>query len=255
MAEIGETLREARMRSRIDITEVERRTKIRARYLRAIENEEWDLLPGPIYAKSFLRTYGDFLGVDSRMLVDEFRRRYERPTEHDVRPLGTLTRERERIQRGPLVPPWAIVAGVLVLVLVALYLLGRGSSPHPATPRVAVPTHNPTPTGTGRRRPRHRGVPAPPGVVALSIVPTGTVYVCLVDGTGHKLINEQTLSAGAAVPVQKAPKLLLTLGNNAVTLKVNGRALPVAASAQAIRLLLTPTSVRPIPLSTSPTCP
>ena len=59
------------MRARIDISEVEARTKIRAKYLRAIENEEWDLLPGPVYAKSFLRTYGDFLGLDSRMLLDE----------------------------------------------------------------------------------------------------------------------------------------------------------------------------------------
>ena len=67
------------MRDRIDISEVEAQTKIRAKYLRAIENEEWDLLPGPVYAKSFLRTYGDYLGVDSRMLLDEFKRRYERP--------------------------------------------------------------------------------------------------------------------------------------------------------------------------------
>src|SRR5438270_18791 len=49
MADIGSTLREARMRARIDISEVEARTKIRAKYLRAIENEEWDLLPGPVY--------------------------------------------------------------------------------------------------------------------------------------------------------------------------------------------------------------
>ena len=102
MADIGSTLREARMRERIDITEVEAQTKIRAKYLRAIENEEWDLLPGPVYAKSFLRTYGDYLGLDSRMLVDEFRRRYERPSEHDIRPGRLASRERERErQRRP----------------------------------------------------------------------------------------------------------------------------------------------------------
>src|SRR5207248_9011369 len=95
MADIGTTLREARMRARIDISEVEARTKIRAKYLRAIENEEWDLLPGDIYAKSFLRTYGDFLGLDSRMLVDEFKRRYEDRGDHD-RPITSIARERER---------------------------------------------------------------------------------------------------------------------------------------------------------------
>ena len=90
MADIGATLREARLRARIDIGEVETRTKIRAKYLRAIENEEWDLLPGPVYAKSFLRTYGDYLGLDSRMLVDEFRRQYEGPSDHDTRPQAWL---------------------------------------------------------------------------------------------------------------------------------------------------------------------
>src|ERR1700743_173567 len=85
MDEIGSVLREARMRARIDISEVEARTKIRAKYLRAIENEEWDLLPGPIYVKSFLRTYGDFLGLDSRLLVDEYKRRYERPADYEGR--------------------------------------------------------------------------------------------------------------------------------------------------------------------------
>ena len=83
---------------RIDISEVETRTKIRAKYLRAIENEEWDLLPGPIYIKSFLRTYGDFLGLDSRMLVDEYKRRYERPSDHELRP-DRAARPRARARR------------------------------------------------------------------------------------------------------------------------------------------------------------
>ncbi len=86
-------------------------------------------------------------------------------------------------------------------------------------------------------------------------MPTGTVYVCLVDGNGTKLINEQTYNAGQSVPAQKAPKLLLTLGNNAMQMKVNGKSVPVPESANAIRFLLTPDSVKNIPLSQSPTCP
>src|SRR5438105_3759567 len=111
MADIGTTLREARIRARIDMSEVEARTKIRAKYLRAIENEEWNLLPGPVYVKSFLRTYGDFLGLDSRLLVDDFKRRYERP-DQDMRPVAALSRERERAAKGPLLPPWAIIGDV-----------------------------------------------------------------------------------------------------------------------------------------------
>src|SRR5215470_3956028 len=106
MADIGTTLREARMRAHIDIGEVEARTKIRAKYLRAIENEEWDLLPGPVYVKSFLRTYGDYLGLDSRALIDEYKREYEHPSDHEMRPMASLSRERERAAKGPLIPSW-----------------------------------------------------------------------------------------------------------------------------------------------------
>src|ERR1035438_3983014 len=130
MADIGATLREARMRARIDITEVETRTKIRAKYLRAMENEEWDLLPGEIYVKSFLRTYGDYLGLDTSQLIDDFKRRYERPSDHELRPITPpRARERDRRPRGPRVPPWALIGAVLVLVVGAVGVVGR-KGPH-----------------------------------------------------------------------------------------------------------------------------
>src|SRR5947209_13430944 len=253
MADIGSTLREARMRARIDITEVEARTKIRAKYLRAIENEEWDLLPGPIYVKSFLRTYGDYLGLDSRLLIDDFKRRYERPSDNELRSISTLHRERERAARGPVVPPWAVIAAVLVVVVVVLGIIGsrqgHSNSPSPTKPAVVRPHPR------GHRHHAAKPKPAAPTLASLRLVPTGTVYVCLVDGNGKKLINQQTFSAGQAVPVQRAPKLLLTLGNNAATVRANGRAVPIASSSNAIRLLITPTSTRPIALKASPSCP
>ena len=88
MPEIGETLREARMRRRVDMTEVETATKIRGKYLRALENEEWDLLPGPTFVKTFLRTYAEYLELDSRLLVEEYRQRYERPSTQDLTPFA-----------------------------------------------------------------------------------------------------------------------------------------------------------------------
>jgi hypothetical protein len=252
MDEIGSTLREARMRARIDMSEVESRTKIRAKYLRAIENEEWDLLPGPVYAKSFLRTYADFLGLDSRMLVDEFKRRYEHPSDHDARPMSSLARERERRRRPSRVPSWAPIGLVVVVIVALLFVVGIATQPgtsttashHPATHR---PRHQPAPT-----RPR---VPPVPTVATLQLVPTGTVYVCLVDQAGNKLINQRTFTTGETIPTQRAPKLLLTLGNASVSMKVNGTPIRVTPSPNAIRLLVTPGHARPIPLSQTPTCP
>src|SRR5919112_3270843 len=104
MPDIGTTLRETRMRQRIDITDVESATKIRAKYLRALENEEWDLLPGPTFVKTFLRTYGDYLGLDSKMLVEEYKQRFERPHPGELLPFSG----RRSPRRSPALPPWAI---------------------------------------------------------------------------------------------------------------------------------------------------
>jgi hypothetical protein len=253
MAEIGSTLREARMRARIDITEVETRTKIRAKYLRALENEEWDLLPGPIYVKSFLRTYGDYLGLDSRLLIDDFKRRFERPSDGELRPIAALHRERERAARGPLVPPWAVIAGVLVAVVLVLAIIGSlaNNSHTTTTSGVKPPTRHHAAGHRAHPAPAHRA----PSTVRLTLRPTGQVYICLVDATGRRLINQQTFAAGQPIAAQTAPKLLLTLGNTSVQVRSNGRLIPLRASSQAIRLLLTPSGQRPIALNAAPTCP
>src|SRR3954466_1577681 len=151
MPEIGETLRETRMRRRIDMTEVEAATKIRAKYLRALENEEWDLLPGPTFVKTFLRTYAEFLDLDPRLLVEEYRQRYERPSSQDLTPFGPglggqRRRRRQRPRRN--VGPW--IAGALgILVLVgALYALSRLGNEDDANTPVATATPRATATPT-----------------------------------------------------------------------------------------------------------
>ncbi|MGB2709971.1 MAG: helix-turn-helix domain-containing protein, partial [Conexibacter sp.] len=109
------------MRAKIDITEVEQATKIRAKYLRALENEEWNLLPGSTFVKSFLREYADHLGLDSRLLVEEYKLRYERPSEQE---LASISPNLGRDRPGPVAPRWAIVASVIVALLVALWAVG-----------------------------------------------------------------------------------------------------------------------------------
>src|SRR5690349_1651503 len=122
MPEIGETLRETRMRRHIDMSEVEAATKIRAKYLRALENEEWDLLPGPTFVKTFLRTYAEYLELDPRGLVEEYRQRYERPAMHELSPLGGLGRRR---RPPPLLGPGLGLLLGVVLLVGFLYVLGR----------------------------------------------------------------------------------------------------------------------------------
>ncbi|MGI8412511.1 MAG: helix-turn-helix domain-containing protein [Solirubrobacteraceae bacterium] len=258
MPDIGPTLREARMRARIDINEVEIRTKIRAKYLRALENEEWELLPGPVYVKSFLRTYGDFLGLDTPLLIDDFRRRFESASDdHDKRPIAPVGRERNRAPRGP-PPPWAIIGVVLVLIVVVLYAVGSlgsggGTSSSPpssaharTTPRRSAPrTHPAAIPPTSAIRPR---------TVKLQLMPTGQVYVCLVNGAGARLIPGVIFAAGQRIPTKRAAKLLLTLGNDAVQMKVNGTVVNVPSSSSSIGFLLTPGGSRPLPVARQPRC-
>jgi cytoskeleton protein RodZ len=268
MEQIGARLREARMGAKIDINQVESDTKIRAKYLRAMENEEWSLLPGEIYAKTFLRTYADYLGIDSRELLDDYRRQYERPTDHDLRPLAS-GRERDRRPRsrrrqhpqprgggGFPIPPWVLVVIVLAVVGVALWLVGsvgddNNGSTTPKTSSAATKHHKHHRHQHGAPVKHH---PVAPKSVRLSLVPTGAVYVCLVNGHGHTLINGQQYDAGQKVPVQVGKTLLLTLGTSSVTITANGVKVPVAPSASPIGIRFTPGQHTSLPSSKQPQC-
>ncbi len=266
MSEIGSTLRETRMRARIDISEVETGTKIRAKYLRALENEEWDLLPGPVYVKSFLKTYGDYLGLDSRLLVDEFKRRYERPMEHEVRAMATTARERDR-HRNPsratlwLLSPRGVIGLAVVVILVALYVIGTviggGNNATPPTNTVADGGHH-------HKKHRHTSTdsststtqsittpPPPPAKATLALVPTGTVWVCVENKAGKPLVPGVIYNAGQTIPSQRSSELLVSLGNAHVTAKVDGKAYAVTGTS-AIGLKITPRGASA--LSSPPTC-
>jgi cytoskeleton protein RodZ len=270
MTDIGATLREARLRSRIDITEVEQATKIRTKYLRAMEDEEWGLLPGPTFVKSFLRTYADYLGLDSRMLVEEWKRRYEgvvtdgeappprsRPGRSGGRG-GRSSRPPSRPSppRLPEPPPrwraYALVGAVIVALFVGLYLLGQHGSDNGTN--AASPSGPQTKTAKKKHKKKAAPKPATPQQVKLELTPTGTVYVCLIDETGKVLIPGETLTTASGAQTFTAKRFELNLGNNAVSLKANGKDIPVAASASAIGLTVTPTQNKPLPEGQRPTC-
>ena len=68
---IGERLREARTSRGLELEEAEQQIKIRKRFLVAMEDEDWDVLPGPAYVRSFLHTYAELLGLDADAVVDD----------------------------------------------------------------------------------------------------------------------------------------------------------------------------------------
>ena len=80
MFEIGNTLREARVRRTLTLQQVEEDTKIRVKYVQAMENEDFDLMPGATYVKGFLRTYSEYLALDPEVMLDEYRSRGATPS-------------------------------------------------------------------------------------------------------------------------------------------------------------------------------
>src|SRR5204862_3231317 len=97
MFEIGSSLREARLRQALDFPEIEQNTKIRGKYLRALEDEQFALLPAQTYVKGFLRTYAEYLGLDGQLYVDEFNSRFvSGGGEHEPRPRRTHPQSRHR---------------------------------------------------------------------------------------------------------------------------------------------------------------
>jgi cytoskeletal protein RodZ len=260
MPDIGETLREARMRRRIDIAEVESATKIRAKYLRALENEEWGLLPGTTFVKTFLRTYGEYLELDSRALVEEYKQRYERPAHGELAPFGGLGGPRTRPQRqrprrrSAAFGPALVVGAGVVVVLLALYLLGvSGPSDDGGSPGAAAPsTPTPTPTPTPSSSPEQASAPTR---VRLQIEATGDVYVCLTDARGRRLMNGETMHAGDRSPRFSSKRLHARFGNGNARMRVAGHRYTVATSTQPVDYVLRPgRAPRRLPATTSSAC-
>ena len=121
MFEIGASLKEARLRQGLDFPEIETGTKIRGKYLNALEEERFDVLPAEAYIKGFLRTYAEYLGLDGQLYVDEFNSRYVAPEEmQSIRVRRTAqARRHRRVQGGVLIAALAGIAIVTALVIVA----------------------------------------------------------------------------------------------------------------------------------------
>ncbi|HEY7152122.1 MAG TPA: helix-turn-helix domain-containing protein [Solirubrobacterales bacterium] len=219
---IGEVLKRARSRQKIDIQTVEEETKIRTKYLRALENEEWEVLPGHPYAKGFLRTYAQFLGLDGGALVDEYRRtvesslganapvQFSEPVLERRRRLGEEPRRRWPVRLG------IVVALGAAAVVAALLVLGSSGSEQ------AHHRHH------GKHHGHHGGNDSSPSdsastePVTIALVTHDDMLVCLVPGHGRPLIDSQTLISGSKegpfVPPAENYRLDLESGGTATVI-------------------------------------
>jgi Helix-turn-helix domain len=250
---IGDTLREARMRQHLDIADVEAKTKIRAKYLRALENEEFGMLPGPTFVKTFLRTYAEALGLDPQVLVEDYRATFEsREEAEQLQPLGPTAVARDR-RRGPGPPrgPWLVIGLAVVAVVGALLVIGLvggdeegGGGGDGGEQASGTTTEETTP-----KTEKTEQVPAPPKRVVLRIAPANEVYVCVDTGPGTEIRFNGIISEPQTF---RGRKLRVNLGKTDVQVTKNGKPVEIAPGPEAVGFAFTPGSTKPIPLGERP---
>ena len=232
------------MRRHLDIADVESRTKIRAKYLRALENEEFGMLPGPTFVKTFMRTYAEMLGLDPHPLVEEYRVTYEQRDEVDhLQTLGPQV-ARDRRRRAPRLGAGSVLVLVLAAVVAALVAVGLLTGDDEG-PEVAQPQ----PTETARQKPRRERKPAPPRRVVLRIAPITPTYVCIDRGAGTPIVFEGILDAPQSF---RGRLLRVNLGKTDVQIRKNGRAVPIATGPDPVGFEFTVRGRRDLPIGERP---
>jgi cytoskeleton protein RodZ len=244
MPSIGETLREARMRQRLDIADVEDRTKIRAKYLRALENEEFGMLPGPTFVKTFLRTYAEMLGLDPHVLVEEYRASFDHEDEIE-QPFGPPTVAGRDRRHGPRLGPGSLVLLVLVGIVAALVAIGLASDDDGGGADQASAPETTRPETEERTQPK----PPPPRRVVLRVTPATPTYVCVDRGPGKPVVFEDVIESAQTF---RGKRLRVNLGKRDVQLRVNGRPLEVTPGPDPVGFAFTPRGRRELPSGERP---
>jgi cytoskeleton protein RodZ len=256
---IGETLRQARSERGDELSDVEQATKIRVKFLEAMEDDRWDALPAPAYARGFLDIYVRYLGLDRDALLDEYRRtvegeRHESIPKSVIKP-GTLRQTHTPRPSSVDVKPVAkVLAGVLVLIVIGLVIVGSiggsdnggGGEKNKAAKRNRTAAAGPTPT-TGTTT-------TPAGEVSVELRATDLVWVCLVDDSGTPVVNSETLSADDVRGPFRGDGFDVTFGNGSVEMTVDGAPERVPPVAEPIGYRITPSGIRTLDPSSQPTC-
>jgi cytoskeletal protein RodZ len=250
---VGQALREARLQRGIDLTEVERVTKIRVKFLRAMEEDHWEQLPAPAYARGFLQTYARYLDLDDEALVEQYRENIEPEDAGGAVPSGIIhsgTIEPRRSLR----PAIFVLSGLVAVAAVALIVTAIGSSGGSGTGGGQKRHHARTATTTSTSGTASTTTTAPGSQLSVELSPTADVWVCLVDDHGRPLVDGETLTTGQTRGPFTATGFEVTFGNGSVEMTVSGRSAPIPASASPVNYRITPGGVKQLASGSGPSC-
>jgi cytoskeleton protein RodZ len=245
--EIGNSLREARLRQGLEIPRIEAETKIRGKYLRALEEEQFEVLPGDTYVKGFLRTYADYLGLEGQLYLDEYNSRFTTAEEPEPAQSTAPRRRRRRVESNFVVVALAGIVAVTVLVVVGLAGIGSGSDDDPPLPGTTTDATTTESSVGGGAAPE--GTEAPPARARLVLTAArGDSFLQVRrGGVNGRLIWEGTLEEGQTQRFVRYRRLWLDLDDpQNLNAKLNGRRvrLPtepavVLVSSERVRVLAT----------------
>src|SRR3954447_17486166 len=187
MFEIGGSLREARLKRNLTPADVQKAIRIRDRYLQALEEERWELLPGDAYVKGFLRTYADYLGLDGNLYVEEYNSRFARPDEPQLVP-ERFARTGTPFGGVGFLRPLIVVAVIVAIVagLAAWQLRGSGDKqgvPPPSTSTTTASHHTTTPKKKRKEHKQHASTGALP-TTAVVVASRGNSWLWECPGGG-----------------------------------------------------------------------
>lgn len=207
MENIGKTLRETRIRKGLDYEEIENQTKIRRKFIEAMENEEWDVFPGLVYLKGFMRTYARLLGLDEKELLSGL--------DTIIKPSMEAVPIPEKIELpGKPKRRMAFILGIIaILILVASQYVyqqyfGREIPVPQANHEAPPPQEEPQEKGTEAVQ------PPPVTVNDIKLVIRVINYKCWVEVKSEgQLLYQQTLYKGQEKSFEGLSQVSFTLGN------------------------------------------
>src|SRR5262245_4459866 len=244
-ASIGQQLQKARNQRRVELSEAERATKIRVKFLEAMEKDRWEDLPGPPYNRSFLASYAGFLGLDDQALLRQYRETAEPPEHAEALPPTV-------IHTGSLHPPRSVrpmvlwIAGLVVVILLGVVIgvsvggSGDGGGQHQKAHKGANETGRGVSSASTTTPATTTGTTTTPGSVSVELRATDLVWVCMVDDRGRPQINSETLTAGETRGPFDGSSFEATFGNGSIEMSVNGTPAKVPQLAEPVSFRISP---------------
>lgn len=223
---VGTILREARNRRKIELSEVEAATRIRFRFLRAIEDEEWDVLPGGVYTRGFIRTYASFLGLDGDRLVSDYRESVE-PWHRsaDVPQSQAGGEGASGGPRGVALATLVVIAVVAVAVVAIVAIPSGGGEGGPAGRRDEV---------ARKGKPKAKAPAAATTGVTVKLTANAEVWACVLNAKGKPLVDGLILEAGAEEGPFHSGSFTVSFGNGEVKMLIDGREAEIPATSSPV---------------------